>query len=139
MNVELQISYVEAIQGELEAINLEITSTQSIANLIDLGGRLSAHLAFTGQQMAIAKKIWRKEISKAYDSFVFSRMSQGLTVPPSMAKDYVQAKAGESEGTYEFIERAHRSCSHVLDFLRSCISALKEEQKIYSGNSFNIP
>jgi hypothetical protein len=139
MNVQIQISVVEAIQSELEAINLEITSTQSIANLIDLGGRLSAHLAFTGQQMAIAKKVWRKEVSKAYDSFVFSRMSQGLTVPPSMAKDYVQARAGDQEGTYEFIERVHRSCTHIIDFLRSCISALKEEQKVFTASGFNIP
>lgn len=57
MNVELQTNQVEAIQSELEAINLEITSTQSISKMIDLGGRLAAHMAFTGQQMAIAKKL----------------------------------------------------------------------------------
>lgn len=49
-----------------------------------------------------------------------------------MAKDYVQARAGEQEGTYEFIERVHRSCTHCLDLLRTCISALKEEQKAFT-------
>lgn len=132
MNSELNLTEVEAIQSQLEAINLEITHTQSIAHLIDLGGKLSAWMAFTGEQMAKAKKKWRSEVARAYDSYVFSRMSQGMSIPPSMANEYAKARAGEHEGNYEFIERVNRSITHILDFLRSCISALKEEQKAFT-------
>lgn len=137
MTIDLQLPEMEAIHTELTAINLQITATQSIAALIDLGGQITAWMAFTGEQMAIAKKIWRAETAKAYDSYVFSRMAQGMTIPPSMANKYAESRSGEQEGNYEFCERVNRSLVHCLDFLRSCISALKEEQKAYSygGNA----
>lgn len=130
MNAELQMSAIEAIQSELESINLEITATQSIANLIDLGGRIAAWMAFSANQMPIAKRIWRKETVRAYDSYVFSKMAQGMVIPPSMANKYAEARAGDHEADYEFVERINRATVHILDLIRTAISALKEEQKI---------
>lgn len=135
MNATLQISKIQAIQSELESINLEITATQSIALLIDLGGRLSAWLAFSGEQMSIAKRIWRKETVIAYDSHVFSKMAQGMEIQATLANKYAAARAGDHEANWDLCERVNRSCVHVLDFLRSVISALKEENKVYNYNN----
>lgn len=130
MKTGFQIDTVEIIQQQLTEINTEISSSQSIQAIIDKGVELTAWMAFTGEQMAIAKRIWREHTAKAYDSFVFSKMAQGMNITPTMANKYAEAKAGEYEANYQFCERVNRSISHTIDFLRTVISALKEEQKI---------
>jgi hypothetical protein len=135
MNAELQISEIQAIQSELEAINLEITATQSISQLIDLGGKLAAWVALSGDQMAIAKRIWRKETVKAYDSHVFSKMASGMAIHASIANKYASARAGDYEANWDLCDRVNKTCVHILDFLRTVISALKEENKIYNNNT----
>ena len=132
MNTILNISEILGIQSTLESINLQITSTQSIAALIDLGGNLNAWMAFSGEQMSISKRIWRAETAKAYDSYIFSRMAHGMTIPPSMANKYAEAKSGDHEANYQLCERVNRSITHTIEFLRTVISALKEEQKVYN-------
>ncbi|MFB6456539.1 hypothetical protein ACE38W_14795 [Chitinophaga sp. Hz27] len=131
MNSELNLPAVEAIHTELLQMDSLITGLQSITALIDLSGRLSAWLAFTGEQMAAAKREWRASTRKAYESHVFSRVSQSLRISPSMATDYAKAKSGDNEATYEFCERVHRTITHIIDLVRTVISALKEEQKVF--------
>lgn len=133
MNATLQINEVKAIQSELEAVNIEIASTQSIPQLIDLGGKLAAWLAFSGDQMAVAKRAWRKEEARAYDAYIFSRIAQGMSIQASLANKYAAARAGDCEADYELCERVNRSCVHIMDFLRTVISALKEEQKAFQN------
>jgi|SRR5882757_838157 len=123
------------IQTELENINTVITSTQSIGQLIDLGGVLSSWIAYTGEQMSVAKRIWRNETAKAYDNHIFSKMAQGMQIQATLANRYATAKAGNYEAIWESIERTNRTCVHILDFLRTAISALKEENKAYSQNN----
>ncbi|MCW3466529.1 hypothetical protein [Chitinophaga nivalis] len=132
MNTTLQLTEVEAIYSELTAINLQITSNQSVHSLIDLSGQLAAWLAFTGEQMAICKKIWRAATAKAYDSYVFSKLAHDISISPSMANKYAGAKSGDEEAQYEFCERVNRAIVHTIDLLRTCISALKAEQQAYS-------
>jgi hypothetical protein len=132
MKQGLLLTEIEAIHSELVSIDSQIKANQSVHDLIDLGGQLTAWLAFTGEQMAIAKSIWRSETAKAYDTFVFSKMAQGMTITPTMANKYAEARSGNHEAEYEFCERVNRSITHTLDFLRTAISALKEEQKAYS-------
>lgn len=125
---DLKLLEIQAIQSELESIDKDISGLQSIIYLIDLGGKLSSWIAFTGEQMSIAKKIWRNETGKAYDNYVFSKAAHGIPITPTMANKYAEAKAGEWEGDYQFVERVNRSATHILDFLRTAISALKAEQ-----------
>lgn len=124
----LKISEVQAIQVALETIDSEISGLQSITYLIELGGKLSSWIAFTGEQLSIAKKIWREETAKAYDNYVFSKAAHGIPITPTMANKYAEAKSGKWEGDYQFIERVNKSATHILDFLRTAISALKAEQ-----------
>lgn len=132
--MELRLSELQAIQSELESVNLHITSTQSISALIDLAGKIAAWLAFSGEQMAIAKKIWRSYTAKAYDNYVFNKVARGFTITPSMANKYAEARVGEHESNYEYCERINRAATHTLDILRTCISALKAEQTAYNNN-----
>jgi hypothetical protein len=126
---------VLAIQSELEAINLKITSTQSIHELIDLGGVLAAWMAFTGEQMARAKATWRLKTAEYVRLGVCLTNVEGEPInSASVINKYIASLGGEEEADYEFIERVNRSCTHCLDFLRSAISALKEEQKQYNQN-----
>lgn len=126
------ISYIQAIQSELEAINLRINKEQSIDNLIDLGGQISSWIAFSGDMMSNTKRLWRKEIARAYESYVFSKAAQNLVISPSMATKYAEAKSGDWEADYELCERVNRTLTHTLEFLRTVISALKQEK--YSSN-----
>ncbi len=130
------MSEIHAIQTELEQINEKITSVQSISFMVDLAGQLAAWLAFSGEQMAIAKKKWRAAKVRAYDNYAFSKAASGLKITPSVATDYAQARSGDEESDYEHCERVNKAITHTLDVLRTCISALKAEQFAfqYSGN-----
>ena len=128
-----QLSQIKAIQSELETMDVYITSQQNVSALIDLGGKLASWIAFTGEQQSNAKRAWRKEVARCYDNYVFSKMAFGMKVTPSMANKYAEAKSGEYEADYEMVERTHRSCVHILDFLRTCISALKQEMSTFNS------
>lgn len=127
------ITEIQAIQSELESINLRISCTQSISQLIDLGGVIAGWMAFTGEQMSHAKAKWRRDTVDACSEGVILMDADGNAIKnPSVINKYIAARVGDSEADYEFIERVNKSCTHCLDFLRTAISALKEEQKVYS-------
>ena len=86
--------------------------------------------AFTGEQMAIAKKEWMDEKKKAYETFVVSNESNQTRVEKygvMVVKDYIHAKCGAFEATYEYIERTNAALASMEDVLRSVISSLKQE------------
>jgi hypothetical protein len=86
--------------------------------------------AFTGEQMAIAKKEWQDAKSKTYVSFVMSNEANNARVEKygvMAVKDFIAAKCGDFEARYEFIERTNNALGSMEDVLRSVISALKQE------------
>lgn len=86
--------------------------------------------AFTGEQMAIAKKEWQDMKAKAYASFVMSNEANNERVEKygvMVVKDYINAKCGDFEARYEYIERTNNALGSMEDVLRSVISALKQE------------
>lgn len=91
--------------------------------------------AFTGEQMAIAKKNWADAKKKAYETFALSNEANGARVERygvMVVKDYINAKCGDFEARYEYIERTNNALGSMEDVLRSVISALKQE--MYSSN-----
>lgn len=134
--MDLDISKVEAIQNEVESI--QPADTQSPDILIELGTRLVGYLSFTGQQMAVSKKIMLRKRASMYDRFVFNNTARGLTITPTMAKDYVNSRCADEQFDYDLCERANRTIVHTLDFLRSALSALKEEMKASTYGNFNM-
>jgi hypothetical protein len=86
--------------------------------------------AFTGEQMAIAKKDWLDAKKKAYETFVLSNEANQTRVEKfgvMVVKDYIGSKCGDLEARYEYIERTNNALGSMEDVLRSVISALKQE------------
>lgn len=86
--------------------------------------------AFTGEQMAIAKKDWQDAKKKAYETFIISNEANRDKVDKfgvMVVKDYIAAKCGDFEARYEYIERTNNALGSMEDVLRSVISAIKQE------------
>lgn len=91
--------------------------------------------AFTGEQMAIAKKDWQDAKKKAYETFTLSNEANQSRVDRygvMVVKDYIAAKCGDFEARYEYIERTNNALGSMEDVLRSVISAIKQE--MYSNS-----
>lgn len=119
-----QISNIETLIREFT-----LEGVQSGDKLAEYGMELTAHLSWTGEQQSIAKKIWREAQRKAYETFVFSKMANGMEIKPLMAKDYVAARCSEEEANYERVERCVKSITHTIDFIRSVMATLRLERE----------
>ena len=136
MKPELQISKVEDINEWLQVCSEEYVASQSISWIIDHVGRLCGELAFVNAQMPVAKQVLNKKKVSEYNTLKISSESQKEYYAPSLAKDYIAAKCEAAQYDYDVCERASRTLTHVLDIMRSVLSALKEEAKInnYAGS-----
>lgn len=86
--------------------------------------------AFTGEQMAIAKKEWQDAKKRAYETFVVSNEANQTRVEKygvMVVKDYINSQCGAFESRYEYIERTNSALGSMEDVLRSVISSLKQE------------
>lgn len=106
--------------------------------LYELSVWCAAQKAFTGEQMAIAKKDWQDAKKKAYETFIISNEANATRVEKYgvlAVKDYIAACCGDLEAKYQFIERTNNACGYMEDAARSVMSSLREEQKSfnYSG------
>lgn len=93
--------------------------------------------AFTGEQMAIAKKEWMDAKKKAYETFVISNDASAARVERfgvMVIKDFIASKCGDFEARYEYIERTNNALGSMEDVLRSVISAIKQE--MYSNKNY---
>lgn len=131
---QLEMSRVMAIHTEVEQLRAE--GIQSADAVIEIGVRLAAYLPYTGQQMALAKKVMNQKRKEAYDQLIFTQRSLNQPVYPSTMKDYVNAQCCEEQYNFDLCERANRSIVHALDFLRSVLSTLKEEMKLSQYQNF---
>jgi len=127
--MEIKFTEVQAIDSELQSMSEDAIRTQNITYLMEQGMRIAAWISFTGHELAKAKKLWNDEKAKTYRDVRASMKSQGETYGPMLFKDYVSAKCGDREFVFDSIERTHRSCERILDFLRTCISGLKAEMQ----------
>lgn len=102
---------------------------QSIDVLIDKLNMLNGTLPWLNQNMATAKKMLNEAKVKAYHRLQTSSASQQQYYAPSLAKDYVNAQCSQEQYAYDLCERASRTVVHIIDSLRTCISALKTERE----------
>jgi hypothetical protein len=129
--MELDMNRILAINTEIESLGpMETNSTDA---LIEIGTRLAGYLPYTGQQMAMAKKIMLDKRAVTYEVL----MSKTSILSASNMKDYIASKTSDDQYNYDVCERCNRSIVHVLDYLRSVLSTLKEEMKISQYNNFN--
>jgi len=120
---------------EQELINNNPEQLQSISALMDLGGRLSSYIAYTGSEVAKAKKALLMAKKAAYFKAMEELKNKGKEVAPSLVKDFVSTMCANEEERYLLCDRMNASCTHTLEFIRTCISALKTEMATI--NSYN--
>jgi hypothetical protein len=122
---------------KIESWLLEIKpeSMQSITQLIELGAQLSQYIAFTGGEVARLKGAYLVAKKAAYHSAMNKLKEEGKEVAPSLVKDYVGTMVGEKEERWLLADRLNAAMTHQLDFVRTCISALKTEMQTI--NNYN--
>lgn len=139
-NITLQ---PERVEGALIWLQNEFDSTdefksQNIQSLIDRLNLLCNALPFVNSQMAISKKALNEAKVKAYHKLITSSAANEHYFSPSQGKDYVNALCSKEQYVYDNSERCSRTIIHLIDALRTCISALKEETRALSYSQ-NVP
>ncbi len=137
-NIILQPERVESaliwLQSEFDSTGeFQVQNTQSLIERLNL---LCNALPFINSQMALAKKKLNEAKVKAYHKLITSSTANEQYFAPSLAKDYVNSLVSEEQYVYDNAERCSRTIVHLIDALRTCISALKEETRAmsYSNN-----
>lgn len=126
---ELNLKEVQKINEALQKLDHEMlaASPQLCYQTAILCGTWKA---FTSEQIGIAKKDWSDAKVKAYQNFLLSNESNAEKVEKygvMVVKDFINAKCGEYEARFLFIERTNNACGEIGDILRTVISALKQE------------
>jgi len=129
--MELQLSRIE---GALTWLQAEFSETeemkvQNINTLIERMNMLCNALPFINNQMAIAKKKLNEAKVKAYHRVIASHKAMDEKISPMLAKDYVNSLCSNEQYAYDIAERCSRTLVHLIDALRTCISALKTERE----------
>ena len=122
-------------QIEKELIEADPETMQSVNSLIELGSRLATYIAYTGSEVAKAKKALLMAKKAAYYKAMEDLRKQGKEVAPSLVKDFVSTMCADQEERYLLCERMNAATTHQLDFIRTCISCLKTEMATI--NSYN--
>jgi hypothetical protein len=130
---------IERIEKAFDWLAKEYAGTgeiQSIDLLVVKLDMLSSTIAWSSEQMAIAKVFYKKAKVAAYHRLELSTKAQNKHFSPSLAKDYVDALCTNEEYCYDLAERLTRTCTHISENLRTSISALKETLKmeLYAQN-----
>lgn len=132
---ELNLKEVQAINEKLQNTDPAFMA-QSPQALYELSIACASWKAYTGEQMAIAKKEWQDAKKKAYETFVLSNDANQTRVERfgvMAVKDYIAAKCGDKEAAYEFIERTNNACGYMQESCRTVISSLKEEMRSFKA------
>lgn len=134
--MELQVQRVENAFQWLQDEFSNTGEIQSVDLLIHKLDMLCNALPFVNSQMALTKKLLNEAKVKAYHRLQTSSAAQQKYYAPSLAKDYISAQCGDEQYHYDMCERCSRTIVHIIDAMRTAISALKQESIIsqYSQN-----
>lgn len=103
--------------------------TQSLDVLIGKLNLLCNALPWINNQYAFTKKVLNEKKVAAYHRLKTSSEANQKYYAVTLAKEYVNALCSEEQYAYDLTERCSRTIVHLLEALRTCISALKEERK----------
>lgn len=126
---ELNFKEVQVVNEKVQAIDPQFLAS-SPQMCYEIAIWCATQRAFTGEQMAMAKKEWMDAKKKAYETFTLSNEANQTRVEKygvMVVKDYIASCCGSFEARYEFIERTNNALGSMEDVLRSVISALKQE------------
>lgn len=128
---QLDFKAVQIVNEKVQAIDPAFTAS-SPQYCYEIALWCATQRAYTGEQMAIAKKDWQDAKKKAYETFIASNEANGTRVEKygvMVVKDYIAAKCGDYEARYEYIERTSAALDSMIKALMTVISSLKEEAK----------
>lgn len=119
-----------ALQGIMDTIEgTTYSDVQSIDRLMEYGFKLQQWIAFSGSQMSVCRETLHAHRKQAMINLMASMAANNVQLSASLQKDYINDLCGPQNAVYELATRCNSACIHNLDFIRSCISALKEERK----------
>jgi len=126
--IPLQMNRVHDCMAWLER-ELEPTGEpQSIDALIMRMDAFCASLPFINGQMATANAVYNEKKVKAYKDMI-KQFGQEEYFAPSLAKDYVSAMLSSEAYDKDLCERCSRTLTHLIDAMRTSISAMKAERQ----------
>lgn len=132
---------INKVESGLQWLQDEFENTgeiQSVDILIQKLDAINSCIAWSGEQMAIAKKNWNIKKVSAYHSLIASQAANESYYSISLAKDYVSARCHQEQYEFDLCERFTRSLVHISDNVRTSISALKQ-QMITNSYSQSVP
>lgn len=122
------------VENEFSSID-EIQSLDMLIKKLDI---LCSIISWSNSQMAIAKKEFNQAKTRAYNTYIGSSLANSISFSPLILKDYIASKLSNEQYAYDIAERLSRTCVHIIDALRTAISALKGEREV-SNYSQSIP
>lgn len=123
--IQVQPVELQGILDTIEGTNFE--QVQTISALMDWGFRLQSWMAFSGSQQAASKLALHNARRQAMVNLTASLSANGAEMAISLQKQYVDDLCAQENYNYNLAERCNRACVHCLDFVRTCISTLKQE------------
>lgn len=122
---DIQTSYLETLLETLQGIKPEeMQSGESVRQQLIT---LASWLAWTGEQMALAGKAYNIAKRDAYTKLQEDYKDKGITLAPSLAKDYIGSMCSKEAYAYDVAERSNRCLVHTIEAYRSVLSSLKSE------------
>lgn len=119
---------IKKVESGLQWLQDEFENTgeiQSVDILIQKLDAINSCIAWSGEQMAIAKKNWNIKKVAAYHSLIASQAANESYYSVSLAKDYVSARCHQEQYEYDLCERFTRALVHISSNVITSISALK--------------
>lgn len=132
---------IKRVEDGLQWLQNEFDNTgeiQSIDILIQKLDSINSAIAWAGEQMAIAKKIWNAKKVESYHALITSEVANERYFAPSLGKDYVNSRCHQEQYEFDLCERFTRALTHISDNVRTAISALKEQMKL-EGYTQTVP
>ena len=129
----MKILDIKKVEAGLTWLQTEFESTgeiQSVDLLIQKLDSINSCIAWSGEQMAIAKKNWNIKKIEAYHTLLASETANEIYFAPSLGKDYVASRCHQEQYEFDLCERFTRALVHISDNVRTSISALKEMAKL---------
>lgn len=124
----LQPDQLRAILNTIEAT--AYSDVQSVDLLMEFGFKLQQWMAFSSEQMAIAKEQLHNMRRQKMINLAGNLKANGAALSATLQKDYINDCCATENAVYELASRTNSSCIHAIDLVRSCISCLKEEIKM---------
>lgn len=107
--------------------SLDGSDTKNITVLSEILLSLSGKLARSANLVAEAGMIASTAKRKAYLNFSETAKVNGFDFSASIVKDFVATQISEELQCYEYSQRINAAITHVMDSMRSILSAAKTE------------